>query len=391
MFVIVTLEAPEVIRSLLVAGESVRVLDIRFGRPRDAGCEEPGTITVPRDTSVSRLAGLLRNAAGRDGIRGVVAVSDSHLALSADLNAELGTPGASPAASALMADKSDMRARLAQRGLFPMRWRPIRRPEDAAAFAREVSGPVIVKPTRGSGSRHIFLIEGPLSPSLARFTAQFGRETAWIGEEYLLGPEFSVETLSWGGSHTVLGVTQKDKNENFVELGHCFPAAIADDLADALACTVRQTLDCLGLDNSLGHTEVIVTADGCRVVETHNRLGGDRIGRLVELATGVHPVSRLARVLAGQPQRSVVSTGAAAAIRFLSAQDGVVTAISGVEEARRLPGVQEVVLTVRPSDTVRSATSSQDRVGHVIAACDSPDAARSMAERAAETIRVSVA
>ena len=58
-------------------------------------------------------------------------------------------------------------------------------------------------------------------------------------EQFVEGPEFSVEIIAWNGEVNVLTVTDKKTTEApyFVELGHnqpsCFPQYTVDSIKDA--------------------------------------------------------------------------------------------------------------------------------------------------------------
>lgn len=45
-------------------------------------------------------------------------------------------------------------------------------------------------------------------------------------EEYIDGSEYSVEAFLVDGVHTIVAITEKIVNENFVELGHVTPSLL---------------------------------------------------------------------------------------------------------------------------------------------------------------------
>ena len=77
-----------------------------------------------------------------------------------------------------------------------------------------------------------------------------------------------------------------------------------------------------------------------------------------------------------------------AAIRYLTADPGVVASVSGVDIARAVPGVHEAVVSVRPGARVGELRVNGDRVGHVLATADDPYVAGRIAEAAAQQIAV---
>ncbi len=129
---------------------------------------------------------------------------------------------------------------------------------------------------------------------------------------------------------------------------------------------------------------------GPRVIESHNRPGGDRIRDLVEEAYGFD-IERYTVAWPGGGLPALDERPAplrSAATRFLGAEPGTVTAVEGLEAARALDGVVEVDLPVEPGSVVRPLRSSWDRLGQVIAVAPDADAAVALCEKACATIRV---
>jgi biotin carboxylase len=382
------IECPPIIRDHL-ADSGARVLDVSsgaVGTPTLSG----DRLLLPAVPSVDGALDLLRRGGLVDRIRGVVAVSDRHLDLAARFTEAFGTPGVTRRCVRLAADKVAMRGRLAESGMSPVRWEAVHDAADLVAFARELGGPMIVKPAAGSGSRRILRIDGPSSRAIAEFVDQRHRESGWIAEEFLTGPEVSVEAFSWRGRHQVLGITAKRKGAHFVEMGHVFPADLPGPVCDAVSALVVRALSALEIDCAVSHSEVMLTAEGPRLVETHPRVGGDRIGRLVELVTGLHPVARLAGSLVGRPVADRHDAAAVALVQFFTVPPGVVTAVEGIGAAAAVDGVRDVVVDVRVGDEVGEVRSSDDRAGHVVVTGDTVARAEAAAARALAEISVAV-
>lgn len=106
-------------------------------------------------------------------------------------------------------------------------------------------------------------------------------------EEYLDGQELSVDALSFNGRHVPIAIADKTTNADFIEFGHAIPAALPADLEDDVCRTVCEFLDAVELKNGLSHTELRLTQSGPRVVESHNRRGGDRINTMTEQVCGI--------------------------------------------------------------------------------------------------------
>ena len=235
---------------------------------------------------------------------------------------------------------------------------------------------VIVKPSKGTASAHVTLatnvadvfrhVDAPLDP-------RFGE---WIMEEYVEGEEYSVESFTSHGKHTVLAITETITTgaPTFLEIGHICPAVIDPKLRDEIERTVRAFLTVVSLDFGPAHTEVRVTPTGSvKIIESQTRPGGDHISLLVKLATGndlydltIRELLRLPVTIQDGPRQTV-------AVEFLVPPEGQVTQISGLEELRALPFIAESRINVRPGDTVRRPDSSFTRnYGHLVVFGTSP-------------------
>ncbi len=275
----------------------------------------------------------------------------------------------SPRSLVLLNDKSAMRRLLRERGISPMTTREADSPAEAQRLLRGAADlPVVVKPTQLDGSRAVRLIEQPSDVD------------AWIDElaacryagpvlveEYLRGPEFSVETLTVHGQHHLVGITAKRLGSapHFVEMGHVHPAPLRDEDRSAIAELVVAYLDATGYRFGPAHTEVILTAAGPRIVESQARIGGDRIPLLIELAGGFDIESAVFRALAGEPAKPRAAKRLGC-VSFFDFGPGRVQALEGAEEVRRLPFVHALVLKFDRGDVLGPVSSSATRHGYVV-------------------------
>ncbi|HEX7635557.1 MAG TPA: ATP-grasp domain-containing protein, partial [Noviherbaspirillum sp.] len=182
-----------------------------------------------------------------------------------------------------------MRQALDSHDIAHCRYRFARGREEVVQAVREIGTPCILKPVAGEASMGVAKLndEADMEQALDRVGENDLNQGVMV-EEFLTGEEFSVEAISDGGRHHIIAVTKKYKDmTSFVEIGHVVPAPIAADAKEAIEVYVGQVLTALGFRNAPSHTEVILTGRGPRVVETHTRLGGDRIINLVKYASGI--------------------------------------------------------------------------------------------------------
>ncbi|WP_129306978.1 ATP-grasp domain-containing protein [Streptomyces sp. L2] len=332
------------------------------------------------------VAELLRAVHARRPVERVVSMIEDGLETAATATDALGLPGTGTAVVGLLQDKLAFRSLLNARSVDPTAARIGHGEEDLRTFV-ETYGPTVVKPRYGSGSIGVRVVHGPDEvPEVASWAAGFGLHT-FLMEEYLRGPEISVEAFSYAGRHVVLAHTAKETLDSLVEIAHVQPAALTPELTAAVDDLVVRMLDAVGLRDGPSHTEVKLTPDGPRLVESHNRRGGDRIADLAGEVYGIDIdalawlwyAGRTEPVAPGEPR-------CGAAVRFLTAEPGVVEAVTGADAVRADPHVVDLQISVGPGDTVHPIAWSYDRSGLVIVRGADADDARERAAKLADAV-----
>jgi cysteine synthase A len=213
-------------------------------------------------------------------------------------------------------------------------------------------------------------------------------------EEFVDGPEFSVETIFVDGGLHVVGITRKSLSPppSFVELRHAFPAPLDESTSGEMERVVRTAIEVVGLRHGACHTELRLTVAGPTIIEINARLAGGMIPELIRLAGGPDLLTQQLRTAAGQtvelPRGPLRPTG----IAFVtSAEDGQLVSVDGVEDARRLAEIAEVHVSHRPGDPVRPATDAYARIGYAIGSADSVARLDQSLDSALECITVRLA
>lgn len=306
----------------------------------------------------------------------------------------LGLPGISMDTAVKSTDKGEMIKCFEAHGVEHPWFFILSDPSALDTVKNEITYPCISKPTDNSGSRGVMLIhsEEELRDAVA-YSSENGRSGGVIVEEYMKGPEVSVEIVVTDGRPHVLQVTDKLTTgaPHFVEMGHSQPSRLAEgDLVKIrdLAC---RAVRAVGIGNGPAHVEIMLTADGPKMVELGARMGGDCITtHLVPLSTGVDMIEATIKIACGEKPDLAPKWEKGSAIRFLDAPHGTITAIEGADEARAIDGIREISFTKGVGDTVGEIGSSTDRVGFVIAQADTAEAAVAVCENAQAAIKITV-
>lgn len=320
----------------------------------------------------------------------ITSTSDGPVRTAAYVNEKLGKqPDLSYENSLCATIKSKMRDRLRECGV------PI--PEyyaatDFAGFSEAVdrlNGHCIVKPADNAGSRGVVLLGGSERQDgiledeehgearerkrrVYEYSLENSRNGTVMVEEYMKGPEVSVEIMVVEGEPHILAITDKyiTPPPYFVELAHCEPSRLDEETQNRIREVAAQAVRAIGIENAPAHVEVKVTPEGPKIVELAARLGGDFItSRLVPLSTGIDMVGVSVLLATGEKPDLTQTRKQGAAIHFIHAkedQQGVIEKITVPETLRKADGVEEIVLYQKPGATVQGTRSSNDRLGHVI-------------------------
>lgn len=255
----------------------------------------------------------------------------------------------------------------------------------------------IVKPVDNSGSRGVDLISDFSNMELLEESFEYSKNYSRTGdiivEEYMEGPEVSVETLSVDGICNVIQITDKLTTgaPYFVEMGHNEPSILDEKMKEKIKKIACMAVNAVGIKNGPSHTEMKITKEGPKIVEIGSRLGGDNITtHLVPLSTGVNMVECCIRIALGEKPNLDKTLKKGSAIRYVKSDLGIIKKITGIEEARKIEGVQQISFVHNVGENVNEIKNSTDRLGFVIAQAETPEQAIRICENALEKIKVEV-
>lgn len=318
----------------------------------------------------------------------VVAIDEFSLLPVALATSQLGIPGPSLRAVRNTRDKLHMRRVLEQAGLGQIHYATCRDVVEAQAFLERVGGPVILKPVSGTGSDGVSRITNAEELAQAFEVAAGSRGFSGVlCEEYVEGPEVSLEGYSAAGRFFPIALTDKSTDGHFVEIGHQQPSTQSQSVFDAAAEIAERALHALGIEDGVTHTEFRIAARGPVLIETHTRMGGDEVHVLTQLTTGVDLADLMVAFSLGEPvEARAVPQERAAAIRFFSGRPGRVSGVR-LPPASRENGIHSA-LGPAIGRRVTGRSASPQRLGHVIATGPTPAVSAATAESFMRQIRI---
>lgn len=306
----------------------------------------------------------------------------------------LGLPGISMDTAVKSTDKGEMIKAFKEHGVESPWFYIIENVLKLNALSPQLSYPCILKPTDNAGSRGVMLVESVEELLEAyQYSVSQSRGGLVILEEYMTGPEVSVEVMVVDGEPHVLQVTDKLTTgaPYFVEMGHNQPSMLPAEDVERIKDLACRAVKSVGINCGPSHVEIKLTPTGPKIVELGARMGGDCITtHLVPLSTGVDMIKATIDVSLGLKPDIAPTQQKGSAIRFFDASCGIISAIEGVEEALAIDGVQEISFTKSVGDEVTEIHSSLDRCGFVIAQCDSAEEAIEACGKAKSMVLITV-
>jgi len=265
--------------------------------------------------------------------------------------------------------------------------------DEAKNAIKQLSFPIIFKPAISHGGQGVTQISAESNiDEIERAYIRAMSITSGDGilvEEFVEGPEFSVEAVTVNKVTHIVALTDKLTSgpPYFVELGHNQPSLYPDIDKQLLLKTAILGIKALGIDWSASHTEIKLSSNGPKIIEIGARLGGGFVTtQLVPFSTGVDMVKAAILIALGEEPtiRSTCQQGAA--IRFLYTQPGIIKNIYGVKSAEKTPGVREVDVYKRVGDKSTPLVDGTGRLGHVISVAKNAKSAIICAEQAQKKI-----
>lgn len=372
------------IRTALALGLRAVVVDQNRNAP---GFQVPGVIK--EYSSIADVENMLR-LAEKYAVDGVLTFVDAGIPSQAAIVKSFGLPGISEETAHFGTDKTAMRQRLKQRGI-PIPAFHIVPTKDALLDAVSLFAErCVVKAPDQAGSRGIYLLKNVHDPDEADYAWQYCMSFSHTGEllveEFMEGPEICVETVSQNGVCYALQITDQlyKHPPYFTDIGSSQPVLYAPELQQQIRRIAETANLALGNVNGSSNTEMILTAEGPKIIEVNMRPSGDFIAtEAVQMTTGINMSEAVIKIALGEPINVTPTLQKGACIRYFTKERvGIIKAITGLEEAKKVPGVQELGTLKTVGDTACPLRKSSDRLAYVIAQGDTVEEAVQTADHA---------
>lgn len=265
--------------------------------------------------------------------------------------------------------------------------------------------PLVVKPVDNMGARGCRLVRDTSELLLAVEDAVcHSVSSKAILEDFMEGPEFSIDAVIYKGTFTVTGFADRHifYEPYFIEMGHTMPTSLDEaKRLELIACFARAA-HALGLTCGVAKADIKYTSHGPMVGEVAARLsGGYMSGWTFPYASGCNLTREALCVAVGREPASLLKkrtplasppdlpyelyelccTRASAERAWISIP-GTVSALYGEDDVQGVPGLHDVFVRSRAGAHVSFPRNNVEKCGNVISAAASRAQAVESADRA---------
>jgi biotin carboxylase len=220
-------------------------------------------------------------------------------------------------------------------------------------------------------------------------------------EEYLEGPQVSTESVVVNGRCFTPGFS--DRNYEyleryapfFIENGGDLPSRLPDEIQFRVRNVVAKAARALGVTDGTVKGDIVIHNGQPYVIELAARLsGGFFCTREIPLNTGVDFLGAALKLAVGDEvsDEELEPKHLTPVIqRYAFPDPGKVVRIAGADEARRISGVAEVVVTAKPGDVIPPAGDKRPSAAMVLATGASRETALQAANDALACLKIETA
>ena len=353
-----------------------------------------------------RSASAAATFAGRAGIGAVVAADDDGAVLATAIARALGLPHSPVDAVRAARSKLLTRERLQAAGLPTPWFERVSLDQDPAVIATRIQYPCVIKPLALSASRGVMrandhgefvtafhrlanLLERPD----ARAFDQPGAAGALI-EGYIPGVEVAVEGLLTRGEMRVLAIFDKpDPLEGpfFEETIYVTPSRLPAETQRTIAEAAAAGARALRLEHGPVHAEIRINASGPWVLEIAPRSIGGLCSRALRFEGGMSLEELILLHALGRGTAGIALESRASGVMMIPIPAaGVLEEVQGVAEARQVPGVVEVRITLPSGQRVEPPPEGSRYLGFIFARASRPEEVETALRAAHQNLSIAI-
>ncbi len=331
----------------------------------------------------------------KNPIDGVITVgTDASLTVAAVQHA-LDLPGNRIDVAEATTNKIKMRTRLREHSIPEPNFFSCWTYNDVSGAAKRLGFPFVIKPADNMGARGVMKVD---KPEVIRFAYERAKNASPRGEiiveEYMDGPELSIDALVWDNEIFITGVADRiiEFPPYFVETGHIMPTNLPEKLVNEGVEVFKKGIKALGIEIGAAKGDIKLTKTGAKVGEIASRLsGGFMSAYTFPYSTGINLIMAAINIALGEPPGNLTKTINRFSVeRAIIPGSGTVREIRGIEDALSIEGVKNVFVSCTIGETVHIPTSNVEKCGNVIAVGNTREEALTRANLGVKTVKITL-
>jgi len=360
-------------------------------------------------SSIEAVVASCRGRADDERPDGVIAVGDRPTVLAAHVATALGLRGNPPVATETSRNKLAARRAFASAGLLTPRFE-VMSISEASSPRTSLTYPVVVKPLALSGSQGVIRADDDesfvqathrVSRLLRTTDIAIERESAHqhvLIETFIPGKEYAIEGVLTDGALQVFTIFDKPDPLDgpfFEETIYVTPSRASAETQGAIVDTVAAAIRILGLQHGPVHAECRVNSQGIYVLEVAARPIGGLCSKAIRFSAVDGSLATLEEVLLrhalGERVDGYRRINRATGVMMIPIpRRGIYRGVSGVETARRIAGIDDVIITAKPDSTLVPLPEGRSYLGFIFATSDAPASVEEALRRAHDSLEFSI-
>ncbi len=319
-------------------------------------------------------------------VQAILSIDDSASVIAAKASQALGLLHNSADSALAARNKYHMRRLFAEAGVSSPKFRVYDMADDPAKITAEVTFPCVVKPLLLYGSRGVIRANNPAEFKdafnwLGRMLAAMERmpgSTQILVEDFIPGVEVALEGVIDQNQLKVLALFDKPDPLDgpfFEETLYVTPSRLAARVqADIAACAERAAA-ALGLRHGPVHAELRVNEAGPWMVEIAGRSIGGLCSQTLHFSLDDISLEELIlRQAVGLEIESMTREEQASGVMMIPIPSaGILKAVSGVEAAKAVPGVESIEITAKLNYPLTPLPEGASYLGFIFAKGEKPE------------------
>lgn len=251
----------------------------------------------------------------------------------------------------------------------------------------------VIKPVDASGSRGVSYVNDRDQVSSAfELAKENSRSGQVMVESFMPGIEYSVEAWVVGTEVHVLATSMKVRTQPpyLLDRQVHFPDDLSPEHRQTMIAHAVRAIQACGFRDCPVHLECIYSPEGPMIVELAARGAGFKVfTEMLPRVTGLSTAKASIQAALGiAPELPDQHQGQSASLVFIDPTPGEFVQAEGLDAARAVPGVSEVVIYPKPGQALHELRSGSDRAGHILTYSTDPTTCRAAAQAALNHIRL---